>query len=280
MDGPTRVIAQELGKRLGQQVNVENRPGAGATLGAESVARSPADGYTLLLASQTNAISATLYPKLTFNPIDDFAPISLLGREPAVLVVNPKLPVRTLQEFIAYVKERPGQIDYASSGNGSGQHLFTALFLSQAGLRMNHIPYRGSAQATTDLIGGQVLVAMPGVAGMLAHIRSGKLIALAVTGAQRSPQLPDVPTLVESGFPAMAVYVWLGLLAPKGMPAAIVERLHRETKEVLGSAEVRTYMNNASIEPLGSSPAEFDAYFREERDRWAAVIKQTGAKID
>ncbi len=280
VDGPTRVIAQELSKRLGQQVNVENRPGAGATLGSESVAKAPADGYTLLLASQTNAISATLYPKLNFQPLDDFAPISLLGREPAVLVVHPKLAVRSVAELVAYVKERPGQIDYASSGNGSGQHLFTALFLSMAGLRMNHIPYRGSAQATTDLIGGQVSLAIPGIAGMLSHIRSGKLIALAVTSAQRSAQLPDVPTLAESGFPAMVAYVWLGLLAPKGTPAAIVERLNREVQAGLASSEVKAYMANASIEALGSTPAEFAAYFREERDRWAAVIRETGAKID
>ena len=280
VDGPTRVIAQELSKRLAQQVNVENRPGAGATLGSESVARAAADGYTLLLASQTNAISATLYPKLNFQPLDDFAPISLLGREPAVLVVNPKLPVRSVAELIAYLKERPGQIDYASSGNGSGQHLFAAQFLSLAGLRMNHIPYRGSAQATTDLIGGQVMLAMPGIAGMLGHIRSGKLQALAVTSAQRSPQLPDVPTLAEAGVPAMVAYVWLGLLAPKGTPAAIIERLNREVQAALASPEVKTYMAVASIEALGSSPTEFAAYFREEQNRWAGVIRETGAKID
>lgn len=280
VDGPTRAIAQELSKRLGQQVNVENKPGAGATLGSESVAKAPADGYTLLLASQTNAISATLYPKLNFQPLDDFAPISLLGREPAVLVVNPKLPVRSVAELVALAKERPGQIDYASSGNGSGQHLFAALFFSLAGVRLNHIPYRGSAQASTDLIGGQVMVALPGVAGMLGHIRAGKLRALAVTGSQRSAQLPDVPTLAESGFPGMVAYVWLGLLAPAATPAAIIERLHRETQAALTSAEVKAYMAGASIEALGSTPAEFAAYFREERDRWAAVIKDTGAKID
>ncbi len=280
VDGPTRVIAQELSKRLGQQINVENKPGAGATLGSESVAKAPPDGYTLLLASQTNAISATLYPRLNFQALEDFAPISLLGREPAVLVVNPILPVRSVAEFVAYAKERPGRIDYGSSGNGSGQHLFAAQFFALAGVRLNHIPYRGSAQATTDLIGGQVLVSMPGVAGMLGHIRSGKLRALAITGSQRSPQLPDVPTLAESGYPSMVAYVWLGLLAPAGTAPAIIERLHRETQVALASAEVRAYMANASIEAVGSTPAEFAAYFRQERERWAAVIKETGAKID
>ena len=179
-----RVIAQELSKRLGQQVIVENKPGAGATIGTEIVARAAPDGYTLLLASQTNAISATLYPKLAYDPIEDFAPISLIGREPGVLVVNPALPVKTFQEFIAYVKERPGQVDYASSGNGSGQHLFAAMLASTTGLKMNHIPYKGSGQATTDLLGGQVMVSIPGTAGMVGHIKAGKLRALAVTGAQ------------------------------------------------------------------------------------------------
>ena len=280
VDGPTRMIAQELSKRLGQQVIVENKPGAGATIGSESVAKSPPDGYTLLLASQTNAISASLYSKLAFKPIDDFAPISLLGREPGVLVVHPSLPVRTVQELIAYAKERPGKLDYASSGNGSGQHLFAAMFASMAGIKINHVPYRGSGQATTDLIGGQVLVSIPGLAGMLGHIKAGRLRALAVTGVHRSPQLPEVPTLAESGLKGYSAYVWMGLLAPKGTPAPIIDKLHREVVAALASSEVKNYMNNASIEARGSSPAELDAYFREEKELWAKIIKETGARVD
>jgi tripartite-type tricarboxylate transporter receptor subunit TctC len=280
VDGPTRAIAQELGRRLGQQFVVDNRPGAGATIGSEAVAKAAPDGYTLLLASQTNAISATLYSKLSFNPIDDFAPISLIGREPGVLVVHPSLPAKTVQELVELARAQPDRIDFASSGNGSGQHLFAAQFLSMAGIRMNHVPYRGSGQATTDLIGGVVSMAIPGVAGMLPHIRSGKLRALAVTGDRRSPQLPGVPTLAESGIAGYSAYVWLGLLAPRGTPAAIVERLNRELLAALEVAEVRTYMSNASIEPLGSTPAEFGAFFRAERDHWARVIKETGAKLD
>ena len=280
VDGPTRVVAQELSKRLGQQVLVENRPGAGATIGAEFAAKSAPDGYTLLLASQTNAISATLYAQLKFHPLDDFAPISLIGREPGVLAVHPSLPVQSLQELIAYTKERPGKLDYASSGNGSGQHLFAALFLSQTGLKMNHIPYRGSGQATTDLLGGQVLVSFPGLAGMLGHIKAGKLRALAVTSANRSPQLPDVPTIAEAAVPGYAAYVWLGLMAPKGTPAPIIEKLHRELLTVMATPEVKTYMANASIEIVASTPAEFATFFREEIDRWARIIKETGAKID
>ena len=280
VDGPMRVIAQELSKRLGQQVIVENRPGAGAMIGSEMVAKSSPDGYTLLLASQTNAISASLYSKLAFNPIEDFAPVSLLGREPGVLVAHPSLPVKTVEEFIAYARERPGKIDYASSGNGSGQHLFAAMFASMAGIKLSHVPYRGSGQATTDLVGGQIKVSIPGIAGMLGHIKAGKLRPLAVTGTTRSPQLPDVPTLDESGLKGYSAYVWMGLLAPKGTPVSIIDKLYRELVVVLASTEVKTYFSGASIELVGSTPAEFDVYFREEKERWAKIIKETGARVD
>jgi tripartite-type tricarboxylate transporter receptor subunit TctC len=280
VDGPMRVIAQEMGKRMKQGVVIENRPGAGATIGSEAVAKATADGYMLLLASQTNAIAATLYPKLSFDPVEDFAAISLIGREPGVVVVHPALPVKTLQELIAYVRARPGQIDYASSGNGSGQHLFTALLCSMTGMRMNHIPYRGSGQATTDLLSGQVQVAIPGLSGMLGHIQSGKLRALAVTGAHRAPQLPDVPTVAESGVAGYEAYVWMGLLAPKATSAAVIERLQREVVAALAAPEVRNYMTGASIEPVGSTPAEFATFFVAERERWAKVIRETGAKVD
>lgn len=280
VDGPMRIIAQELGKRLNQQIIVENKPGAGATLGTEIVARAPPDGYTLLLASQTNAISASLYKALSYDPIEDFAPISLLGREPGVLVVHPGLPVKTFAEFLAHVKERPGKLDYASSGNGSGQHLFMALLLSSTGLQMNHIPYRGSGQATADLLGGQVMVSIPGTAGMVGHIKAGKLRALAVTGSQRSPQLPDVPTVMESGVPGYEAYVWMGLLAPKGTPQPIIDRLHRELMQTIVTPEVKTYMANAGIEIVGSTPAEFGRFFRLEKDLWAKVVRETGAKVE
>jgi tripartite-type tricarboxylate transporter receptor subunit TctC len=280
VDGPMRIIAQELGKRLGQSVVVENRPGAGATIGTEIVAKAPPDGYTLLLASQTSAISASLYRNLSYDPIEDFAPITLIGREPGVLVVHPSLPVKTFQEFVAYAKQRPGEIDYASSGNGSGQHLFAAQLFSITGLKLNHVPYRGSGQATTDLIGGRVPVSIPGTAGMVGHIRSGKLHALAVTGATRSPQLPDVPTLQEAGVLGFEAYVWMGLLAPKGTPGAVISRLYREVGEVLSSQEVKAFMANAGIEIVGSTPDEFGTFFRAERDRWGRVVRETGAKIE
>ena len=280
VDGPMRVIAQELGKRWGQQVVVENKPGAGATIGSEIVAKAAPDGYTLLLASQTNAISATLYTKLPFDPVEDFTPITLIGREPGVIVVNPAFPPKTFQEFVAYVKARPGQVDYASSGNGSGQHLFMALLASMTGMKLTHVPYKGSGQATTDLLGGQIMVSIPGTAGMVGHIKAGKLRPLAVTGATRSPQLPDVPTVMESGVPGYEAYVWMGLLAPKGTPAAIVEKIQRDVVAVLQTNEVRGYMATAGIEVVGSTPAEFGKFFRAEREQWAKVVRETGAKAD
>ncbi|MBL8290138.1 MAG: tripartite tricarboxylate transporter substrate binding protein [Rubrivivax sp.] len=280
VDGPARAVAQELGRRLKQQFVIENKPGAGATIGAEMVAKSPPDGYTLLLMSQTNAISATLYTKLSFNPVDDFVPISLIGRESAVLVVHPSLPVASVGELVALARERHGNINYASSGNGSGQHLFMAQFATMAGIRLTHVPYRGSGQATTDLLAGTVPLAFPGLAGMLGHIKAGKLRALAVSGSRRSPHLPEVPTLAEAGLPGYSAYVWLGLMAPRGTPAPIVERLHREVVASLEADGVKRYFADAGIEPAGSTPAEFGTYFLEERDRWARVIKDTGAKID
>ena len=280
VDGPMRLIAQHLSQRLGQPVVVENKPGAGATIGTDVVAKAAPDGYTLLLASQTNAISATLYSNLPFDPIEDFTPVTLIGREPGVVVVNPAVPVTTLQQLIAYVKERPGQIDYASSGNGSGQHLFAALLASRTGMKMNHVPYRGSGQATTDLLGGVVAMSIPGTAGLVGHIKAGTLRALAVTGAARSPQLPDVPTVMEAGVPDYEAYVWMGLLAPKGTPPAIVERLNREVLAVLVQEDVKKYMATAGIEIVGSTPAEFGTFFRHEKNLWAKVIRDTGAKIE
>ncbi len=280
VDGPMRLVAQELGKRLGQPVVVENKPGAGATIGTDVVAKAAPDGYTLLLASQTNAISATLYSKLPFDPVGDFTPVALIGREPGVVVVNPAIPAKTLQEFIAYVKAHPGQVNFASSGNGSGQHLFAALLASKTGMKMNHVPYRGSAQATTDLLSGVVSMSIPGTAGMVGHIKAGRLRALAVTGATRSPQLPDVPTVMESGVPGYEAYVWMGLLAPKGTPPAVVERLNRNVVAVLGEDEVKRYMANAGIEIVGSTAADFGKFFRAQRDLWAKVIHDTGAHIE
>ena len=249
-------------QRLGQPVVVENKPGAGATIGTDVVAKAAPDGYTLLLASQTNAISATLYPKLPFDPIEDFTPIALIGREPGVVVVNPAVPVTTLAA-IHRVREgatRPDRLRIVGQRQRPAPVRRAAR--SMTGMKMNHVPYRGSGQATTDLLGGQVPMSIPGTAGMVGHIKAGKLRALAVTGATRSPQLPDVPTVMESGVPDYEAYVWMGLLAPKGTPPAIVERLNREVVAVLATDDVKNYMATAGIEIVGSTPAEFGAFFR------------------
>ena len=279
-DGPMRVIAQEMSKQLGQQMVVENKPGQGAMIGSADVVKAPPDGYTLLLASNPNAISPSLYSKLTHDPVEDFAPISLLASEQAVLLVHPSVPVKTVQELIAYARQRPGKLDYSSSGNGSAQHLFMAMFTSMAGIELNHIPYKGSAQAVTDLLGGQVAAAMPGLAAMRSHIKEGRARALAVTGARRSPAVPDVPTMIESGVKGYELYVWMGMLAPKGTPAPVIERLHREFVSALRAPAVKSFMDAAAIEPVGSTPAEFGAFFREERARWAKIVRDTGARVD
>jgi tripartite-type tricarboxylate transporter receptor subunit TctC len=279
-DGPMRVLAQEMSRQMGQQMVVENKPGQGAMLGSAEVVKAPPDGYTLLLASNPNAISASLYSRLTHDPVEDFAPVSLLASEQAVLLVHPSVPARTVRELIAYVKERPGKVDYSSSGNGSAQHLFMAMFVSMTGIQMNHIPYKGSAQAVTDLLGGQVSAAMPGLAAMRGHMREGRARALAVTGAKRSPAAPEVPTMIESGVPGYELYVWMGMLAPKGTPAPVIDRLHREFSAALRAPAVKSFMDNAAIEPVGSTPREFGAFFREEKARWAKIIRETGARID
>ncbi len=279
-DGPMRVIAQEMSKQLGQQMVVENKPGQGAMLGSADVVKAPPDGYTLLLASNPNAISASLYSKLTHDPVEDFAPVTLLASEQAVLLVNPSVSARTVQEFIAYVKERPGKVDYSSSGNGSAQHLFMAMFSAMAGIQMNHIPYKGSAQAVTDLLGGQVAAAMPGLAAMRGHIREGRARALAVTGAKPASAAPDIPTMMESGLKDYELYVWMGILSPKGTPAPVIDKLHREFVTALRSPAVKIFMDNAAIEAVGSTPAEFGRFFREEKARWAKTIRETGARVD
>jgi tripartite-type tricarboxylate transporter receptor subunit TctC len=275
-----RPLCDKLSELLGQSVVPDYVPGAGGTVSAAKVASAAPDGYTLLLASNPQAFGATLYSKLSFDPVEDFAAISLFGREPGVLVVNPNLPVKTLAEFIAYVKARPGQVDFASSGNGSAQHVFMAMFMSAAGLKMTHIPYRGSAQAVTDVVAGQVPVTLPGLAAMVPHIREHRLRALAVTGSSRSPLLPDVPTLAESGFPDISAYVWSGLVAPKGTPPAIIDRLNHELKVAMRSPTVTAFMNNASVETITDTPAEFQAFFREEKARSAKVIKDAGLGVD
>jgi len=279
-DVPGRIILNKLSGIMGQQFVVENRPGAGATIGAEAVARSAADGYTLLFASNTLVISASLYKKLSYDALQDFAPIMEIGAAPNVLTVHPSLPAKTVKELIALAKARPDQIDYASSGNGSSQHLFAALFTSMANIRMNHIPYKGSAMATNDLLSGQVQVSVPGINNVIQHIKSGRLRALGATGAKRSRALPDVPTIAEAGVPGYEATLWLGLLAPKGTPVEVIDRVHGGVLKALQDAEVQSRVAATGTEIGPTNPEKFAAFLRSEHAKWAKVIQQTGAKVN
>ena len=279
-DVPGRMLMQKLSEALGQQVVVDNRPGAGGTIGADLVAKAPADGYTLLMVSNTHVISASLYKKLPYDSLNDFAPVLQFGDAPNVLVVHPSLPVKSVKELVALAKVKPGSIDYASSGNGSSQHLFAALFTSLAGVKMTHIPYKGSAQATTDLLSGQVTVSFPGIAGMLQHIRNGRLRALAVTSAKRSPQMPEVPSIAEAGVKGYEASLWLGILAPAALPKDINARLNGAAGNILKQPELQKSFRTVGTEIVYRTPEEFGKFVKSELGKWARVVKATGMQVN
>jgi tripartite-type tricarboxylate transporter receptor subunit TctC len=279
-DVPARIVAQRLSEALGQQVVIDNRPGAGSALGADAVAKANPDGYTLLLTATTHVISAGLYKKLPYDAIRDFAPVMLIGSGPNVLAVHPSLPAKSVRELIALAKLEPGKIDYASSGNGSAQHLFGALFMSMANIKMMHIPYKGSAPATTDLISGQVSVGFPGIALALPHTRSGRLRSLAVTSAKRSKAMPDVPAIDEVGVPGYAATLWSGLLAPKGTPPEIVQKLHDEIAKLLKQPEVESAYLATGTDITISTPDQFGRFLQAEFDKWSRVIKAVDAQVN
>jgi tripartite-type tricarboxylate transporter receptor subunit TctC len=279
-DTPGRMLGTKLSEALGQQVILDNRPGAGGTLGAEFVAKASPDGYTLLMISNTHVISAALYKKLNYDPITDFTAVCQYGDAPNVLVVTKSLPVRNVKELIALARARPGQLDFASSGNGSSQHLFAELFMSMTKIKMNHVPYKGSAQATTDVLGGQVPVSFPGVAGMIQHIRTGRIKALAVTSAKRSPELPDVPTIAEAGVPGYEASLWLGILGPAKLSPDVVNKLNGEIQKVLKQPDLTSAFRTVGTQVVYRDPKEFGQFLRSERDKWAKVVKDTGATIN
>ena len=279
-DVPARILAQRLSEAFGHQIVIDNRPGAGDVLGADAVAKAPPDGYTLLLTATTHVISASLYQKLPYDAIRDFAPVMLIGSGPNVLTVHPSLPAKNVRELIALAKARPGKIDYASSGNGSSQHLFGALFMSLADIRMMHIPYKGSAPATTDLIAGQVSVGFPGIALVLPHTMARRLRALAVTSAERSKAMPDVPSIAEAGVPGYAATLWLGLLAPKGTPPQIVQKLFDEIAKLLRQPEVESAYLATGTDVTISNPEQFGLFVKAEYDKWAKVIKAVDAQVN
>ena len=280
-DVPGRILTQKMSEALGHQVVVDNRPGAGSTIGADSVAKALPDGYTLLTISNTHFVSAALYKKLPYDSLNDYAPVTQVTSAPNVVVVHPSLPAKTVKELIALAKAKPGKIDYASSGNGSTQHLTGALFTKMAGIEMTHIPYRGSGPATADLLSGQVTVGFPGIAGMLPQIKAGKLRALAVTSARRSPELPQVPTVAEAGVKGYDVTAWFGVAGPKGMPRDIVLKLHAELLRILKNPEVQKLLLNAGQEVAWQdTPELFSEMLKVESAKWARMVQESGAQVN
>jgi len=283
-----RAIAPELSKAFGQQFIVDNRAGAGGNVGAEIVARSPADGYTLLMGTVgTHGINRALYPKLPYDPIKDFAPVTLVAAVPNVMEMNAEkakqLGINNVQEFIAYAKTHPGKLSMASSGSGTSIHLAGELFKTMTGSFMTHIPYRGSGPALLDLVAGSTDVMFDNLPSSMQQIKAGKLKALAVTSAQRSPALPDVPTVEEAGGPSLKGYEassWFGLLAPAGTPPDIVNRIQQEVAKSLGTPAIKEKLVAQGAIPSGNTPAEFAKLIDSEHRKWAAVVKASGAKVD
>ncbi len=279
-DVVARILQKELGAAVGQPVVVENKPGAGSTIGTSEVAKAKPDGYTLVMISTTHVITPHLYKEMPYDPIKDFTPVMKLGEGPYVLVVHPSLGVKSVAELIALAKKEPNKIDYASSGNGSSQHLVGALFASMSGAPINHVPYKGSSGAMNDLLGGQVKVSFVGMPNALAALASGKLRALAVTTKKRSADLPDVPTLAEAGVPGYDATIWLALLAPPATPRDIVLKINSEVTRVLSTPESRKLMSQAGVEVATGTPEELGKLMQSELDRWGKVVRDTGATVN
>lgn len=275
-----RTLGQKLSELLGQPVVVDNRPGAGATVGADIVAKSPPDGYTILLADTSHAIGASLYKRLPYDAVRDFAAVSQVVSGANILVVNPAMPANSVKELIAYAKSRPAELNYGSAGNGSPGHLAVELFKRMAGVDIVHIPYKGAAPATADLLSGRVHLMSGGMSAAVPHVRSGKLRALAVTSRKRSPAVPDVPTVAESGLPGYDVSTWFGVLAPSQSAAHAVSKLNAAIIELLKGADVRERFSPLGLEPAGSTPGEFGAHVRSEVVKWRKVVRDAGLRVD
>ena len=281
VDIVARVLAQALSERLGQQVIVENRAGAAGSIGSEVVAHSAPDGYTILIGSSaTHGINVSLYPSLPYDPLKDFAAISLVARIPHVIVVNPAVPARSIQELVALARAKPGQIDFASPGNGTNIHLVCEMLKARFKIDMVHIPYRGGPPAMQDLLTNRVQVMCDFIPQSLPHIRSGALRPLAVTGPVRSPQLPDVPTMAEAGVPDFVTTAWLGIYAPAGTAADVVERLYKTIAAIDQDADYRKRIADAGAENVTLPPQEFARFNADEIQRWREVVRASGAKID
>ena len=281
LDIVARALGQELTRSLGQPVIIDNRPGAGGNIGAEFVAKSPPDGHTILMgAVSTHAINVTLYSKLPYDPIRDFAPITLITSVPNVLVVHPSIPARNVQELISVARAHPGQLNFASGSTGSAGHLAGELFKTMAHVDMVHIPYKGAAPAVVDLIGGHVSLMFDNLASALPNIKAGRVRALAVTTLKRSPMIPELPTISESGLRGFDVSTWFGIFAPAGTPNEIVNRLHTEIVRVLRTHDMKERLAILGAEPVGNRPEEFAAFVKAEIPKYAQVIRASGARAD
>lgn len=275
-----RTLAERLNKRLGQPVIVENKPGAGTMIASEHVARAQPDGHTVLLAASSLGIAPALYAKVNYDPVKDFTPISLVASVVHVLQVHPSIPVKNVAELIAWVKANPGKANYGSVGAGTSTHLESELFNTMAGVKMTHVPYKGSAPALMDLVGGNLQVMFDAWASSGPFVKDGKTRLLAVTTAQRSKLLPDVPTVAESGLPGYEAMPWLGFVAPAGTPAAAVNRFHAELMEVLKEPEVQDKFRALGLDIIGNTPQQFADFIKRDIVKWAKVVKDSGAKAD
>ena len=279
-DNYARFVAQRLQDALGQAFVVDNKPGAGSVIGTDLVAKSPADGYTLLMMSNAHTVNESLIPSKPFALMKDFVGIAPINYSGLLLVVHPSVPAKTVGELVALAKARPGKINYASSGNGTPYHMAGELFKHMAGIDMTHVPYKGSSGARTDIVGGQVEVMFDAETTMAVMSREGKVRALASTGLTRSANLPDMPTVSESGVPKFEATIWLGLMAPKGTPAEIVNRLNAEVRKIVGNPEVRAAWAKQGAVPMSMTVAEFDQYLQADIAKWANIVKVSGAKPD
>ena len=280
-DITARAIGGKLSEVFGQQVIVDNRPGGATNIGSEMAAKAPADGHTLLLATTApNSTAPSLYSKLAYDPLKDFAPVSLIAFTFYVLSVNPAVPVKTIPELVKLAKARPGELNFSSPGNGTPNHLSGEMLKTMAGIRMQHIPFKGSAQAIADVIGGQIPLNFENIAVVLPHIKAGKVRALGVTSAQRNRFLPDVPTIAESGYPGFEAVGWFGLMAPAATPRGVLERLNAETVKVLTAPEASARILGLGAEVKPSTMAEFEAFNRAQIGKWAKVIRESGARVD
>jgi len=282
--GATDVVARALGQKLseavGQPVVIDNRAGAASNIASEHVATAAKDGYTLLMGTISLAINATLYRKLPYDAAKDLAPVTQATSAPFMLVVHPSVPAHSVKEFIAFARAKPGQLNYASAGNGSGAHLFAAMFGSMAGIKIVHVPYKGAAPATTAVLGGETPFMLDNIVTTLPLAQSGKLRALGVTTIRRAAAAPNIPTIAEAAVPGYDANSWFGLFAPAGTASAVVSRLHGDLVKILRAPDVRERLASLGCEPAGTSPADFGAFFRAEVVKWGKVVRESGAQID